>query len=57
MCSLDDVLECAEEDAIDIPKIWDYLGELLAPVVTQSTLNLSLLESVPASLVSGAGVP
>lgn len=51
------MLECAEEDAIDIPKIWDYLGELLAPVVTQSTLNLSLLESVPASLVSGAGVP
>ena len=50
--SLNDVLECAEDYAIDIPKIWDYLGELLAPIVTQSTLNLSLLQNVPLSLVS-----
>ena len=52
-CSrLNEVLEMAEDYSIDIPKFWDYLGEVLAPVMAHSTLNLSLLSGVPPSLVS-----
>ena len=49
---LNEVLESAEEYSIDIPKIWDYLGEVLAPVMAHSTLSLSLLGNVPSSLVT-----
>ena len=49
--SLNEVLEFAEDTAIDVPKIWDYLGEILAPIVSQSTLSLSFLGSTFPSLV------
>ena len=49
--SLNEVLEFAEDIAIDIPKIWDYLGEILSPVVSQSALPLSILASIYPSLV------
>ena len=49
--SLNEVLEFAEDIAIDIPKIWDYLGEILSPVVSQSVLSLSFLGSIYPSLV------
>ena len=50
---LNEVLEFAEDMAIDIPKIWDYLGEILSPVVSESALSLSFLSSVVPSLVCG----
>ena len=49
--SLNEVLEFAEDIAIDIPKIWDYLSEILSPIVSQSTLSLSFLGSTFPSLV------
>ena len=49
--SLNEVLEFAEDIAIDIPKIWDYLSEILSPIVSQSTLPLSFLGSTFPSLV------
>ena len=49
--SLNEVLEFAEDIAIDIPKIWDYLGEILSPIISQSTLSLSFLGSIYPSLV------
>ena len=49
--SLNEVLEFAEDIAIDIPKFWDYLGEILSPVVVDSSLSLSFLSSVVPSLV------
>ena len=52
MHRLNEVLEVAEDYSIDIPKIWDYLGEALAPVMAHSTLCLSLLDYVPSPLVS-----
>ena len=52
MCRLNDVLEFAEDICIDIPQLWDYLGQVLAPVMAHSTLSLSLLSEVPANLVS-----
>ena len=48
---LNEVLELAEDFEIDIPRVWDYLGEILAPAVSQSTLPLSCLQNVPPALV------
>ena len=36
---------------IDIPKIWDYLGEILAPALSQPPLPLHTLAHVPPPLV------
>ena len=44
------MLEYAEDYEIDIPKVWDYIGELLAPSVLQSSLSLPALTGVPSSL-------
>ncbi len=49
---LNEVLEFAEDICIDIPQFWNYLGQVLAPPMAQSTLSLSLLSSVPPNLVS-----
>ena len=57
MHRLNEVLEVAEDYAIDIPKIWDYLGEVLAPVMAHSTLSLSLLGNVPSPLASHTPTP
>ena len=46
------MLEFAEDIAIDIPMIWDYLGELLSPAIAHSALSLSSLSSIFPSLVS-----
>ena len=49
--SLNEVLEFAEDIEIDVPKIWDYLGEILSPVVAHSVLPLSFLSSIFPTLV------
>ena len=33
-------MEFAEDLEVDIPKMWDFLGEILSPVVTSSQLSL-----------------
>ena len=48
---MNEVLEFAEDIAIDIPKIWDYLSEILSSVVSKSTLPLSILSSIHPPLV------
>ena len=40
---LDDVVEFAEDMAIDIPKIYQYLGELIGPMVDEGLVELTLL--------------
>ena len=52
---LNDVLEVAEDIAIDIPKIWDYLGEVLAPVLARKHISLLILKKPMTSLVNGKG--
>ena len=47
---LNEVLAFAEDYEIDIPKVWAYLGEILAPSVLQSSLPLPSLTSAPSSL-------
>ena len=39
-CSLTETLEFAEDLEVDIPKMWDFIGEIICPVVTSSQLSL-----------------
>ncbi|KAF6027581.1 EIF4G3 [Bugula neritina] len=45
------VLEFAEDLAIDIPNVWNYLGQLIAPMFTVASIPLSKLEPVCTPLL------
>merc|ERR1712013_827329 len=49
------IVEVAEDLAIDIPKFWSYLGEILAPSLLSRNAPLTLLrdssKSLPSQLV------
>ena len=49
--SLNEVLEYAEDMEVDILKIWDYLAEILAPVLSQPPLHFHTLAHVSPPLV------
>ena len=49
--SLNEVLEYAEDMELDIPKIWDYLGEILAPALSQPPLHLNTIAHIYPPLV------
>ena len=36
-------MSSAEDLAVDIPKIWDYLGELISPMVLDSSASCQFL--------------
>ena len=42
--SLNEVLEFAEDMAIDIPLIWQYLGEIIGSMIQDKSLSLDFLE-------------
>ncbi|KAL5490844.1 hypothetical protein EMCRGX_G016035 [Ephydatia muelleri] len=48
------VMKTAEDIEIDVPKIWDYIGELLCPPVANRTLPLGTLISTtfPSNLLA-----
>ncbi|XP_013390980.1 eukaryotic translation initiation factor 4 gamma 1 isoform X3 [Lingula anatina] len=48
---LKEILEFAEDMEIDIPKIWDYLGELIGPMVQDGSIPLSFLRDACELLV------
>ena len=53
-CRLGAVMKTAEDIEIDVPKIWDYIGELLCPPVANRTLPLGTLISTtfPSNLLA-----
>ncbi|XP_022239686.1 eukaryotic translation initiation factor 4 gamma 3-like [Limulus polyphemus] len=51
---LKSILENADDFAIDIPRIWEYLGELIGPMIQDGCIPLSYLrEVVEPCVVSG----
>ena len=44
LCSLNELLEYAEDYECDVPKFWDYLAELLAPSVAHKGFPLVILK-------------
>uniref|UniRef100_T1J0U7 W2 domain-containing protein n=1 Tax=Strigamia maritima TaxID=126957 RepID=T1J0U7_STRMM len=50
------ILSLVEDYAIDIPHIWEYLGELIAPLIKDCTLPLSFLhEAAQPCYETGCG--
>ena len=51
-----EVLEVAEDIEIDVPKIWQYLAEVVVPVIEDGTISLDILTKAPTSIMeSGKG--
>jgi len=48
---LREILEFAEDMEIDIPKIWQYLGELIGPMVQDGSVPLLFVETAFQPLV------
>ena len=44
--SLVNILEFADDMAIDIPKIWEYLGEIVGPMIQDKSVPISFLRSI-----------
>ncbi|XP_025830115.1 eukaryotic translation initiation factor 4 gamma 3 isoform X2 [Agrilus planipennis] len=40
---LEDVLSLADDLTIDIPKIWDYLAEIIVPLITEESITFKVL--------------
>jgi translation initiation factor 4G len=47
-----EVLEYAEDLEIDIPKIWQYYGELISPMIQDNSVPLSFLKQAAAPLIA-----
>ena len=47
LCRFNEVLEVAEDMALDIPRIWEYLAEVLAPLVVSGCLPLAAVAALP----------
>ena len=45
------MLQYAEDMEIDIPKIWQYLGELISPMIQDGSVPLGFLKKAAAPLV------
>lgn len=49
-CSLTEVIQYAEDMEIDIPKIWQYFGELIGPMVQDGSVPLNFLRKAAEPL-------
>ena len=53
MCTfyrLHEILQFAEDMEIDIPKIWQYFGELIGPMIQDGSVPLSFLRQAAQPL-------
>lgn len=51
ICSLSNALEYAEDSAIDYPKLWRYLAEIITPVIVGEQFKLVDLKPLTVHLV------
>ncbi|XP_022249627.1 eukaryotic translation initiation factor 4 gamma 3-like isoform X2 [Limulus polyphemus] len=49
---LKSILENADDYAIDIPRIWEYLGELIGPMIQDGSIPLSFLKEAAEPCVA-----
>lgn len=47
-----EVLEYAEDLEIDIPKIWQYYGEIISPMIQDGSVPLSFLKEASKPLIA-----
>lgn len=46
------VLDFADEMTIDIPRIWEYLGELISPMIEDGTVSMAFLRVASEPLLA-----
>ena len=49
-CRITEVIQYAEDMEIDIPKIWQYFGELIGPMVQDGSVPINFLRKVAEPL-------
>ncbi|XP_026465657.1 eukaryotic translation initiation factor 4 gamma 3-like isoform X2 [Ctenocephalides felis] len=52
LCGLEEVLEFADDLRVDIPKMWEYLADLIAPVLASECVNLKDIHKISHVLIS-----
>lgn len=49
-----EVLQCAEDFIVDIPKLWEYLAEMVEPIFEEGVVNFNFLGQLSVPLGSFA---
>merc|ERR1711992_517191 len=50
---LDGLLSSAEDLLVDIPKFWDFLAQIISPVLSSRAIRLTILKDSSAELMAG----
>jgi len=54
LIGLDSLLSFAEDLLVDIPKFWDFLAEIISPVLSSRACRMTILKESSAGLMSGS---
>lgn len=50
---LGSLLEIAEDLLVDIPQFWDFMAQIISPVLTSQAANMQILKLSSSCLMSG----
>ena len=53
LAGLDSLLSVAEDLLVDIPKFWDFLAQIISPVLSASAARMTILKESSAELMAG----
>ena len=53
LVGLDSLLSVAEDLLVDIPKFWDFLAQIISPVLSARAVRLTILKDSSAELMAG----
>lgn len=57
LAGFEEILQSAEDFIVDIPKLWEYLAQLVEPVFEEGVVNMSFLGTLAASLTDSSLAP
>ena len=53
LVGLDSLLSVAEDLLVDIPKFWDFLAQIISPVLSARAVRMTILKESSAELLAG----
>ena len=53
LTGLGSILEIAEDLLVDIPQFWDFIAQIISPVLTSQAANMEILKLSSSCLMSG----
>ena len=53
LVGLDSLLSVAEDLLVDIPKFWDFLAQIISPVLSARAVRMTILKESSAELMAG----